>query len=201
MTCTGVPCQCFSRTRPTRHTWTLSTRQALRGNTAPTGVLRHRNTALDDRLPVWESPNFMVELTCGYEVRSRAGGWEALRLARNACERKVPLGERHIQPGETLRVPAPRDPTSMVVASFDQPTSSFDRLLRAGPQAAASRRCAHQRSEPSVHLRHGDSAAPLAGSHNGRRSTPRERRYGHPNAWIHRNKRSSDRPLLRDTDA
>ncbi|MGH8262704.1 MAG: hypothetical protein ACRET4_04430, partial [Steroidobacteraceae bacterium] len=109
----------------------------LRGHGAPTGVLRHLNTALDNRLPAWESPESMVVLTCEYAVKSRARGWEALRRAGNACGRAVPLGERHLlHPGETLRVPPARDPTSIVAATFAQPTSSVDRLFGLGLKPA-----------------------------------------------------------------
>ncbi len=102
---------------------------ALQGRNAPSGVLRDRTISLDQRLPAWESPQYMVTMTCRYRVAASKGKWEALRRAGNVCGTPRLIGAASITEGRTVSVPAPSDSSSIVVATFDYPTSALQRLL------------------------------------------------------------------------
>ena len=90
-------------------------------------VLHRRDTSVDDRFPAWDSPNYMVELSCGYSVAAGGNTWQALAPVRSRCRDPRPLGRITLPAGASVDVPTPSDPQSIVVARFELPDSLLDR--------------------------------------------------------------------------
>lgn len=91
-------------------------------------ALRHQDTAVDQRVPAWESPAAMVALTCTYEVAAAARHWEALTPGADRCGTAGTLDTVTVEPGQTIRVPRPSDDSHVVVARFEVTESPVDRL-------------------------------------------------------------------------
>jgi hypothetical protein len=91
-------------------------------------VLHHRHVSIDGRFPAWESPSYMTELACSYSVAVSSRDWQALAPTRDHCRAPLSLGTAKVSGGESIAVPAPRDPRSIVVARFDLPESLLERV-------------------------------------------------------------------------
>ena len=87
-------------------------------------VLHRRDTSIDNRFPAWDSPNYMVELSCGYSVAAGEGTWQALAPVPSHCSAPRPLGRITLSAGASVPVPPPSDPLNIVVASFKLPNSA-----------------------------------------------------------------------------
>ncbi len=103
--------------------------ESLRSDDGPDAVLRELHADSQDRVPAWESPNYMVQLTCGYRMIVEAQGWQALKRARNVCGRPRLISERRIGAGETVRIPRASRRTHVVVATFDYPKPVAERAV------------------------------------------------------------------------
>ena len=102
---------------------------SLRSDDGPDAVLRELRADSQERLPAWESPIYMVELTCGYRMVIEAQGWQALRRTRDACGPARLISTEVARNGGTLRVPRPENDNDVVVATFDYPMSAAERVL------------------------------------------------------------------------
>jgi hypothetical protein len=91
-------------------------------------ILERRSTSIDWRVAAWESPEAMVALTCNYREVASTASWQALSPTAPRCGRPRPLGTRTVREGEFVTTPSPRDPSSIVVATFELPTDPLDRL-------------------------------------------------------------------------
>jgi hypothetical protein len=101
---------------------------SLRSPYGPDAVLRELHPDSIDRVPAWESPSYMVALTCGYRMAFEAQGWQALERARDACGRPRLISEKRVGVGRTVRVPRARLRRDLVVATFDYPNDVVDQL-------------------------------------------------------------------------
>jgi hypothetical protein len=103
---------------------------ALRSTDAPDTILRRSGDGIDDRLPIWESPEYQVAMTCNYDHVIAEGAWEVLHASSgDRCREPVLLEEQTLAPGETGHVPRPRSPTSLVVVRLDYPVSPLHALI------------------------------------------------------------------------
>ena len=104
--------------------------ERLQARNGPDAVIRPQNPylSIDGRLAAWESPGFMVALTCSYAMTAETTHWQVLERASNACPASHPVGDVVVRPGETARVPRARNPDDVVVATFDYPTSAIDKI-------------------------------------------------------------------------
>ena len=103
-------------------------RAHLAGSHAPEAVLQ-QTKALDGKLAEWESPGYQTGLVCRYRLVAEESGWRALRRGTDRCGTPVPLGQATVEGDETARVPDPSDPSSLVVATVEYPTSLLQRLV------------------------------------------------------------------------
>jgi len=78
--------------------------------------------------PAWESPNYMVTLTCNYEMTAETKYWQVLKRTSNACGQPHQIGQQVLDSGKSARVPIAQNPNDIVVATFDYPTSAAERL-------------------------------------------------------------------------
>ena len=95
----------------------------------PDAVLRKLGTQSLGHFAAWESPAYMVALTCNYEVASQSAKWQALKRTSDTCRPPEPMGERILRSGESVSVPPPRSPNDLVVAAFDYPISAVESLV------------------------------------------------------------------------
>ena len=58
-----------------------------------------------ERLSAWESPDYMVTLTCGFRVTSEGRGWQALVRIKNACGDRGRSARRWLATGRPCRAP------------------------------------------------------------------------------------------------
>jgi hypothetical protein len=102
---------------------------SLQSSKGPNVVIRLRHPySLPWRVDAWESPNYMVALTCGYEVTAVTPRWQVLQRASDACGQPRLTGQTILHSGETVVVPAARNANDIVVAAFDYPHSTFEQL-------------------------------------------------------------------------
>jgi hypothetical protein len=94
----------------------------------PTAVLREPGANYLGRVPAWESPSYMVALTCSYRLIDAARGWQALTRTTDACGRSDEISRAVAPSGATIRVPAPKNAGDLIVATFDYPTAPLERL-------------------------------------------------------------------------
>jgi hypothetical protein len=107
-----------------------SNAEALRGDHAPDTILRIPGKAIDRRVPIWESPEYQVAMTCNYDYVVTAGPWEVLYASkRDRCGEPVLLDEQTLAQGQTGVVPRPQSPTSLVAVRFDYPVSRLHALI------------------------------------------------------------------------
>jgi hypothetical protein len=102
--------------------------KALSSADGPPSIL-DRSIAGDDRYRVWESPDYQVAKVCNFEMAAAEGSWQALRRSDDICGKSSLLGHVDAKAGQSIAVPAPHDPNSVVVARFNMETSLFDRAL------------------------------------------------------------------------
>lgn len=103
---------------------------SLQDGDGPNAVIRqqHPYRALG-RVPAWESPDYMVVLTCDYEITGETSRWQVLRRAASVCGAPRPLSWRVAHGSETVSVPTPTDARDIVVAAFDYTRSPAQQLL------------------------------------------------------------------------
>lgn len=104
---------------------------SLVSHDGPNAVLKQLHADSLERIPAWESPGYMVTLTCRYRLTAEQNGWQALERARDGCGRPRLISEGVLRPGHTTQVPRPRRRDSVVVARFDYPTSAIERVATA----------------------------------------------------------------------
>ena len=102
---------------------------SLRDRKGPNAVLREVHADALARIPAWESPNYMVTLTCSYRLTAEGQGWQALRRASDVCGRPRLISEQVLGGDKSASVPNPRHRSELVVATYDYPTSATERLL------------------------------------------------------------------------
>lgn len=94
----------------------------LRSPTGPPTVLRQYARSIDQRNPMWESPQAMLALVCHYREVAVGGGYQVLRRAAPSCAvGPEVIGTARVGPGSTVPVgiPAPRRAGDGVVMSLD----------------------------------------------------------------------------------
>jgi hypothetical protein len=103
---------------------------SLRDGDGPDVVIRqqHPYRALG-RVPAWESPDYMVALTCGYEITADTSRWQVLRRTASACRAPRLISRRVVHGSDTVSVPAATDVRDIVVAAFDYPRSAAEQLV------------------------------------------------------------------------
>jgi hypothetical protein len=101
---------------------------SLQARDGPDAVLRADPYLSIGNVPAWESPEYMVALTCGYEITAKTAGWQVLKRRSDACGPPRPMSETVARGGAAVRVPTVRTPGSIVVATFDYPTPLIDRV-------------------------------------------------------------------------
>jgi hypothetical protein len=99
---------------------------ALRAPGGPEVVLR-TDTTIDGRNPLWESPEYTLELVCGFEPGVHQGDWLVLDRGTDRCGTESELGTVAFAAGETVQVPtAPEG--SIVVARVELDDSIANRI-------------------------------------------------------------------------
>lgn len=84
--------------------------EALRSSTGPNAVLRRAGVAIDGRNPLWDSPEYMFELLCGFETAAESGTWAALLRTEDRCGGEFSLGSAlPFAAGETIAIPDAAD--------------------------------------------------------------------------------------------
>ncbi len=104
--------------------------EVLTSPSGPTAILRNPK-AIDARVVAWESPAYMLEMTCRYGVAVEARGWQALLRHPSACGQPQRLSERVLRPGQEIEVPSATNPDDLVVATFEMVEPISDRVLAA----------------------------------------------------------------------
>jgi hypothetical protein len=102
----------------------------VRSREGPDAVL-HTPQAVDARVPEWQSPRLVLELSCRYDQVAARGKWSALRRSRDRCGSPELLREVTAAPGDEIPVPRPIGADSIVVATFDVPVSAQERIASA----------------------------------------------------------------------
>ncbi len=105
----------------------------LRSPTGPPTVLRQYARAIDQRNPMWESPQAMLVLVCHYREVAVGGGYQVLRRAAPSCAvGPEVLGTARVEPGSTVPVgiPAPRRSGDGVVMSLELDWGPVDQVRR-----------------------------------------------------------------------
>jgi uncharacterized membrane protein YjdF len=103
--------------------------ESLRSRRGPNVVIRQQNPFLTiGRLPAWESPNYMVTLTCSYEMTRDTPGWQVLERTSNACRHPLLIGRQVLRDGDTAHVPTAKNSNDVIVATFGYPTSAVEKL-------------------------------------------------------------------------
>jgi hypothetical protein len=107
----------------------LKNADSLRNRDGPNVVIREQNPyrALG-RVAAWESPNYMIELTCSYEMIAANKGWQVLRRAGSVCGSPRILGRSVARRGQAVVVPAAKARGDIVVAAFDFPRRPVEEL-------------------------------------------------------------------------
>ena len=95
----------------------------LRSDRAPRFVVR-APTNYDGREPRFESPGWVLELSCRYRQVAVDRIWQVLERADPRCGPARELGNREVRFGDTVQVPSV-DRDSIVVARFDAIDRSF----------------------------------------------------------------------------
>jgi len=101
---------------------------SLRSGDGPNAVIRQLGAFSLGRIAAWESPNYMVTLTCNYEMTAQTRRWEALLRRSDACGRPRRMSQKVLRTGESVLVPNARNRNDLVVATFDYPRSVIERL-------------------------------------------------------------------------
>jgi hypothetical protein len=104
--------------------------ESLRDHHGPDAVIRQTWLSIG-RLPPWESPDYMVALTCNFAITGETTGWQVLERTTDACGVPSPLAAAVARSGQTLRTPAARHPDDIIVATFDYPISAVERWTTA----------------------------------------------------------------------
>lgn len=89
-------------------------------------VLRDALQVIDGRNPRWETPQYLLALTCNYQVIHSAGTWTVLHHGGNRCSSPRVLSTRPIDAGETVEVPSVGG-NSIVLARFTPRTQNLSR--------------------------------------------------------------------------
>lgn len=105
---------------------------------APDFILR-RAESVDQRLPRWDSPKYMLEMFCRYRpvgssprprVTSWGPPWTVLRRGPNGCSHQSLVSRRRAAFGETVDVPPSLGPEDFVVARFERLRHPFEQRVR-----------------------------------------------------------------------
>jgi hypothetical protein len=91
---------------------------ALRGAHAPERILRDKPTSLDGRNAFWDSPRYMLELACRYRQGPSDTRWGSFAVGASRCGSERVLSRARFAAGQQIRVPAPPDRRSIVLARF-----------------------------------------------------------------------------------
>jgi hypothetical protein len=103
---------------------------SLQSANGPNVVLRRRGlTPVDGRFSVWESPNYMVTLTCNYELAAQGFTFQFLKRTTNVCRPPRFLSQETLSAGRTAGVPSDPSPDDIIVATFDYPGSLGQRIM------------------------------------------------------------------------
>jgi hypothetical protein len=102
---------------------------SLRSSKGPNAVIRNLNSDLLGRIPAWESPNYMVTLTCSFRLTAGTRQWQALVRTSDTCGRPRLISQQVARGGAPMVVPSAHDPDDVVVATFDYPSSATERLI------------------------------------------------------------------------
>ena len=92
---------------------------ALLSGNGPTAVLRAQISAIDGRNPMWESPRYIGQLVCGFDVAVQSARWQALLKSPDRCGARSSLGTARFAPGQIVPVPAAPSADSMVIATVE----------------------------------------------------------------------------------
>jgi hypothetical protein len=104
-------------------------RDRLASPDGPDGVLVN-TTTVDFRYAVWESPSARVALTCNFAEVAGEEPWFALQRTSNHCGAPQPMESVTVSAGETIQIPEPSDPNSLVVAHFELSRDPLRQLLK-----------------------------------------------------------------------
>jgi hypothetical protein len=104
-------------------------RDRLESPDGPSGVLLN-NSTVDHRNGVWESPDARVALTCNFAQVAGDEPWFALQRTANHCGAAQLLETVTVKAGESVEIPQPSDPNSLVVAHFDVSGDLLRQLLK-----------------------------------------------------------------------
>ncbi|MFC7545698.1 hypothetical protein [Plantactinospora sp. GCM10030261] len=115
--------------------------RAIASAAADHRVLRRPGLAIDGRNHRWETPRYLLELTCGYRVETESGGWLLLRHVGDRCGPARSLATRSVRAGERVDTPVAA-PGEIVVARYvpdaPSPIAALTRTLfkEPGPTTA-----------------------------------------------------------------
>jgi hypothetical protein len=76
----------------------------------------------------WESPKYMLRLTCNYAASEQSRRWDALTRVANGCGPARFRRQVVAEGGQSVQVPAPREPGDIVAATIDYPLSVSERV-------------------------------------------------------------------------
>lgn len=96
---------------------------------APDKILRARTATIDERSTAYEAPRYALATACRYREQLLSDRWQLLERTGDRCSAPRSLGSRTISAGETVDVPEPSGPQSLVYARLDLPTSPLDALV------------------------------------------------------------------------
>lgn len=88
----------------------------LASSDGPQSIIKAPLQAIDSRNPMWESPRYVEAMVCNFDVAVESDRWLLLDRVDNRCSAESQISSQHVQPSETVMVPAAPNVHSMVVA-------------------------------------------------------------------------------------
>ena len=94
----------------------------------PERILRVREGAIDDRSPLWETPEYALARLCRFRELVAVDRYQVLARGPDRCGPEREIGTAIVRPGEAVRVPAPSADDHIVTARLFESPSLADRL-------------------------------------------------------------------------
>lgn len=79
-------------------------------------IIKGHLQPIDERNAMWESPRYIEAMVCHFDAVVETQWWLVLDRVENRCSAESPISSVHVQPGETVSVPAAPTPHSLIVA-------------------------------------------------------------------------------------
>jgi len=119
----------FQSYQANTHDLDLTNAEALRDRSGPNTVIRDLGPdGLDGRVTAWESPTYMLELTCRFRVITKTERVEVLERTTDGCEKPVPLNTAVLRNGAIAHTPTRSNAQSLLVATVSYPNPLIERV-------------------------------------------------------------------------